>query len=149
MFRRIEESKGNRERTKVVGMPEHSEEEEQIMTWYAASIVMYTKFKEGGQDKYPIWENVILISAESGEEALEKAKKRGQADEGDSDGTYFCEDRAATMVFGGVRKIIEAQDSQNRPDDGTEITYSQMMVDNEEALRKLVSGESVTILYEE
>jgi hypothetical protein len=130
-------------------MPEHTKEEEQIMKWYAASVVMYTKFKEGVQDKYPIWENVILIKAESDEEALEKAKKRGRADEGDSDGTYFYEDRAATMVFGGVRKVIKTQDSQNRPGDGTEITYSQMMVDNEEALRKLVGGEPITVLYEE
>jgi len=30
------------------------------MSWYAASVIMYTKFKDGKQEKYPIWENVIL-----------------------------------------------------------------------------------------
>ncbi|MBO1349526.1 MAG: hypothetical protein EBE86_020060 [Hormoscilla sp. GUM202] len=40
------------------------------MVWYAARAIMYVKFKEGEQDKYPVWENVILIKGSSNEEAL-------------------------------------------------------------------------------
>jgi hypothetical protein len=118
-----------------------------MMGWYAASIVMCTRFKDGRQDKFPVWENVILIQADSDDEALEKANKRGMDDEGDSSGTYYYEDRPATLVFSGIRKIIKTQDSETRPGDGTEITYSQMEVDSEGALSRLVKGEPVTLSY--
>ena len=117
--------------------------------WYAASVIMYTKFKDGLQNKYPIWENVILIEAESSDEALKKATKRAQEDEGDSGGTYFYEDRAATWVFGGVRKLTECKDSASKPGDGTEVTYSEMEVDTEQSLSKLINGEPVIVRYEE
>lgn len=119
------------------------------MPWYAASVVMYTKFKDGVQDKYPIWENVLLIEAASPDEALERAAKRGKQDEGDSSGTYFYENRPATWVLAGIRKVIECADADERPGNGTEITYSQMEVDTEEALSKLANGEPVTVRYEE
>lgn len=51
--------------------------------WYAASIIMLVKFKDGNQDKYPVWENVVLIKASSGDEALELAEKRGREEEGE------------------------------------------------------------------
>ena len=54
-----------------------------MMGWYAASIIMYTEFKDGVQDKYPVWENIILIEGQSETEAKEKAEKRGREDEGD------------------------------------------------------------------
>jgi len=66
------------------------------MSWYAASIIMLTKFKDGIQDKYPVWENVILIEGNSPDEASEKALARAREDEGDSAGTYLWEDRPAS-----------------------------------------------------
>lgn len=119
------------------------------MGWYAASVIMYTKFKNGIQEKYPVWENVILIEAQSVEEAFEKAETRGRMDEGDSSGTYFYDDRPAMLVFAGIRKMIKCQDFESRPKEGTEVTYSRMEVDSEEALSKLVNGEPVNIRYEE
>jgi hypothetical protein len=130
-------------------MPQRAEEEKPVMTWYAASIIMYTGFKGGKQDKFPIWENIVLIQAESADQALEKATKRGLEDEGDSNGTYFYEDRPATLVFAGIRKLIETQDSAKQPSDRTEVSYSQMQVDDEESLSKLVNGEPVAVWYEE
>ena len=119
------------------------------MTWYAASIIMYTGFKDGKQDKYPIWENIVLIQAEATDQALKKATKRGLEDEGDSNGTYLYEDRPAMLIFAGIRKLIETQNSGTQPSDGTEVTYSQMEVYDYESLSKLVNGEPITILYEE
>lgn len=119
------------------------------MSWYAAHNIMYVMFKDGCQDKYPVWENIILIEAESEEQALKKATKIGQEAEGDSLGTFYWENRPATWVFAGVRKLIKCQSRNEKPSDGTEITYSEMLLDCEESLSKLVSGETVTIIYEE
>lgn len=119
------------------------------MPWYAASAIIYTKFKEGNQDRYPVWENVILIEAESSNEAHKKAIERAKMDEGDASGTYYYDDRPASMVFAGIRKIITCEDSNDRPRDGTEITYSTIEVYSEEDFSKLVNGEPVTVMYEE
>lgn len=119
------------------------------MSWYAAHNIMYVRFKDKRQDKYPIWENIILIEAESEEQAIKKATKIGREAEGDSSDTFYWEDRPAIWVFAGVRKLIECQSNSERPNDGTEITYSEMLLDCEESLSKLVSGQTVTILYKE
>ena len=119
------------------------------MAWYAAHIVMSVRFKDGNQDSYPFWENIILIEAASDEEAERKAGKKGRESEGDSSGSFQWNDRPATWVFAGVRKIIACEDSGDRPGDGSEITYSEMAVDSQEALDKLVKGEPVAVRYEE
>ena len=128
---------------------ETAEKDEYIMKWYAAHIVMYTKFNEGIQDIYPVWENVVLLQSNSDEDALEKAILHGKEEEGDSDGTYKYNNRSATWVFAGVRKIIECVDPKERPSDGTEITYSDFTVESYEALQKLANGKTVTIVYDE
>ena len=56
--------------------------------WYAAHILLYVKRKEGTESKYPVWENIVLVKANSEEEALEKATQRGKEEEGDEDGTF-------------------------------------------------------------
>jgi hypothetical protein len=119
------------------------------MRWYAAHAIMVTKFKDGNQNKFPIWENIILVIADSPDEAREKATMRARDDEGDSLGTYRYEGREAVWVFEGIRKLIECQDAENQPHDGTELTYSVFEVDSEELLRKLVQGKPARILYEE
>lgn len=119
------------------------------MRWYAAHVIMVTKFKDGKQDKFPIWENVILLRANSPDDAREKAVKRAREDEGDSSGSYMYEGRPATWVFSGIRKLIECQDAENVPGDGTEITYSVFEAEDEEILLNLVNGQSVRITYEE
>lgn len=119
------------------------------MPWYAAHIVMSVRFKDGTQDTYPLWENIVLLEAGSDEEAERKAELKGREGEGDSDGSFRWEDRPATWVFAGVRKVIVCEDPHAPPGDGIEITYSEMAVDDEESLAKLVRGEPVTVRYEE
>jgi len=131
------------------------------MAWYAAHIVSYVKFKDGIQDKYPLWENVVLIEAESGNIAHEEAVRIGMSDYDDTDDpeqeSMTWDGRPAYWVFAGIRKLMEVTETArtidraeagNRPIHGTEITYSEMQVDSEEDLLKFVEGNPVTVLYE-
>ncbi len=119
------------------------------MTWYAANSIMYTEFKDGNQDYYPIYENIILIQAQNEKEAYTKAKERAKKDEGDSSGTYLYDDRPANIVYAGIRKITKCDDSDSPPANGTEITYSELEVDSEDQLSKLINGDPVTVLYKD
>jgi hypothetical protein len=95
-----------------------------VTRWYAAHLIMYVQFKKHVQRTYPVRENVVLIRADSAEEAFEKAERRGKEDEGDSSGTFTWGGKPATWVFGGVRKLMKCgADEKERPNDGTEVTY--------------------------
>jgi hypothetical protein len=113
--------------------------------WYAAHIVMYVKRQEGASGKTPVWENIVLIKARSEEEAFEKAKRRGAEEEGDDDGTFRWGGKPARWVFAGVRKLTLCEDPDKRPGDGTEISYTEMEVDSEQAVRKLLGGSAVAL----
>lgn len=117
--------------------------------WYAAHTIMYMKLKEGTQAEYTVYENVILLEAESDDEAEEKAIRRGHDEEGDSDNTLRYGDRPATMVFAGVRKVVACVDPESRPGDGTEITYSVFEVRTPQELSDLASGNEVHLSYKE
>lgn len=119
------------------------------MTWYIAHIIMFVRFKDGNQGKYPVWENLILIEASSGEEAWEKAELRAKEDEGDSQGSFTWDGRPATWVFAGIRKLITCGHRGERPTSGTEVSYSEFEVATEEVLQKLVRGETVELTYVE
>lgn len=120
-----------------------------LTKWYAVSTIMYAKFKDGNQNQFPVWENVILVVADSPDEALGKATRIAREEEGDSSGTFLYEKRPATMTFGGIRKVIECKNSESRPDDGTEITYSVLQVNTQEEFDKLIRGDPTLVLYEE
>lgn len=118
------------------------------MAWYAAHAIMYVKFKDGLQDKYPFWENIILIEAETDDEAFQKAEVRAREDEGDSQGTFTHGGRPASWVFAGIRRLVSCTDPLDQPADGTEITYLEMEVESEDCFTKLLKGEPVQVLYE-
>ena len=56
--------------------------------WYTAHLLMYVKRKNHTDGKIPVWENLVLIKADSESEAFAKAERRGKQDEGDDDGTF-------------------------------------------------------------
>ena len=137
------------------------------MIWYSASIICYVKFMDGVQDKFPIWENVVLIEANSEDEAFAEAERIGKSNYDDSEnhddkGDMTYDERPAYWVFAGVRKVsichviasVVAEDGIDektpcyRLGYGTEVSYSEMEVRTEEDLRKLVDGEPVAVLYE-
>jgi len=117
------------------------------MTWYAAHVIMLVKFKDEIQDKYPFWENIILIEAQDSEAAFAKAEARAKLDEGDDNNSFTWDERPATWQFAGIRKLLTCKDETERPTDGTEITYSDMEVSNEADFARLLNGETVTVVY--
>ncbi len=116
--------------------------------WFAAHVILYAKLTGAASKSIPVWENVILIQAESEEEAFAKAERYGQRQAGDGTRPAFTwGGQPARWIFGGVRKLTLCDNPEERPDDGTEITYLQMRVASDEALEKLLAGEDVGVTY--
>jgi hypothetical protein len=116
-------------------------------SWFAAHIILYVKYTKHPQKTYPLWENVVLIKAQSEQEAFAKAEAHGQRMAGNEKRAFTWGGKPARWVFGGVRKVTACEDSEKRPDDGTEITYTQMRVRSFEALKKMVEGQPVGVQY--
>src|ERR1022692_3107657 len=113
--------------------------------WYAAHLLMYVKRKTNAPGKIPVWENIVLIKAESEDAAFAKAQERGKQDEGDDDGTFVWAGQPAKWVFAGVRKLTLCEDPEKRPTDGCEISFTEMEVASEQALRALGEGKPATV----
>jgi hypothetical protein len=111
--------------------------------WYAAHIVMVVKLLEGVQTEFKIWENIILISATSADEAYEKAEIRARVDEGHDGFTWGG--IPARWEFAGIRKIVSCVEPERRPGDGTELTYSSFEFESEDDLKAFVAGEEVRL----
>ncbi len=120
------------------------------MAWFAAHAVMYVHFKDGRQDSYPVWENVLLIEAADADQALTRAIRRAKQDEGDAEGSFTWDERPAMWMYAGIRKLItiSAPKDHNTPVSGAELTYMQFEVPDATALKDLVAGEPVYIRYE-
>ncbi|MBE0416222.1 MAG: DUF4288 domain-containing protein [Coriobacteriia bacterium] len=119
------------------------------MNWYAAHTVLFLEYTDGGpQDEYVMWENVYLVAADTDEQAQIRATEYARNDE-DSDGSHgtVVEGRPARWVFAGIRKLIACVDSDSRPDDGTEVTYSTFSVQTQDELDAFVSGKPVQVSY--
>jgi len=119
------------------------------MTWYSAHIVMLVEFKEGPQQRYPVWENIVLVAANTEAEAFAKAEAHGRADEGDDDGSFRWGKIPARWVFAGVRKLTECVFASDCPNDGTEVSYSELELDSREAVEKMVAGKRVQVWYDD
>ena len=119
------------------------------MPWFAAHVIMSVRFKDGDQDKFPVWENIILIEARTDKEAWHKAEARGKMDEGDSQGTFTWGGRPATWALAGIRKLIMCDYLGARPEDGLEVSYSEFELLTQEDLQKLVDGSLVDVTYVE
>jgi hypothetical protein len=114
--------------------------------WYAVHLIMAVIFKDGKQEKYPVWENIHLLQDQPGEDVYERAARIGERASGDSDGTFCWEGRPATWRYVGIRKIIRCNlTDQENPLDGSEVTYSELEVSSLEDLSKLAAGERVDV----
>ena len=120
--------------------------------WYAAHVIMNVEFENAAdQSSFPFWDNVVLIEADSEDDAWEKAEARGRDGETDGSDGFRWNDKPARWKFAGVRKLIECRtdDASDRPVHGAEISYSQMSVPDRASLSKIVQGKSVDVRYEE
>ncbi len=121
------------------------------MSWYAAHAVVYFELTDGPQDCFQVYENVLLIQAETPDEAWEKAAVVARQDEDDGSGGLRVGGRPARCVFGGIRKVVTVLRQGDGPDgqlgDGDELTYSEFVVADRQALDRLISGQEVELLY--
>jgi hypothetical protein len=117
------------------------------MTWYAAHLLFYVKFKNRRQTYYPVWENIVLISARTLDEAFAKAEKRAMEDPCmEPDDTFTWGGKPAEWVFGGIRKLTTCVDEDKRPADGTEVTYLEYGIASKQDLEKLINSEHVPLV---
>jgi hypothetical protein len=119
------------------------------MIWYAAHIVMAVRLKDQKQERIPIWENIVLIEASSTAQAFAKAEEYGIQEAGDEDGSFRWDGQPATWIFAGVRKVTECALMDNRPGDRDEISFVEMELESDEALRDFVTGNKVSVRYHE
>jgi len=119
------------------------------MKWYVAHLVFYFKRTDRKPRSYPVWENFVLIRAKNDDEAFAKAEVRGQAELSGDDGTIRWENHPVEMVFAGVRKVVLCEDESRRPTDGTEVSYTQMVISSESAIREFVAGNRVAVTIDE
>jgi hypothetical protein len=108
---------------------------------------MFVEFKHGSQERFPAWENIVLIEAETEAEAWAKAEEHGRLDEGDDEGSFRWGKKPARWVFAGVRKLTECPTITGRPDDDSEITWNELELDSREAVDKLAAGEPVRVQF--
>jgi hypothetical protein len=119
------------------------------MRWYAAHLIQYFKHRKGKQKSYCVWENIVLVRAANFEEARAKAEQIGKQEEAYDDKSLTIGGHPAKLVFAGVRKVVECVDPESRPGEGTEVSYTEMELPSETAIRKLVGGEPVSVLMED
>lgn len=120
-----------------------------MMTWYAAHIVM--QIAVNGRKDVVAWENIVLVQASTVEEAYDKADEIGREGEGDSNGTLELEGDPARMIYRGTRRLVTLSsptDNENNPTDGCEITYLQIKLDSQDALRDYLEGDGDARLVE-
>lgn len=126
------------------------------MPWYAAHIIEYLRYLDNSQDEYFVNENVILIKSDDSEKAYIEAKKIGLKNETDTE--IGPDHRLARWTFSGVRKIVECQDNDAAglkqpeiflPHQGTEITYTSLLVNTKEDLEMLSKGGAVKVELED
>jgi hypothetical protein len=115
------------------------------MSWYAAHMIQYFKYRQGRQRSFMVWENIVLIRARNAEEAYAKAERIGREEEAFDDESLRVDGHPAQLLFAGVRKVVLCLDPDRRPGDGTEVSYTEMELRSEEDVRKLVAGESIAV----
>jgi hypothetical protein len=121
------------------------------MTWYAAHLITYFEFNDKNDKQIPVWENIVLIEANSDESASEKAKKylSEKYESYDSEESTLWDGFPGNWRPAGIRKVIECECEDDTLSDGIEVTYSQYICQTEDIVNAFVQGDPVSIVYEE
>jgi hypothetical protein len=119
-----------------------------------AHAIFYFKLQEEEQDSFLVHENIYLLIASSAKEARALGEKYAKADENlNEGGTLVLNDKKASYLFAGIRKIIDVQEDPGVEAltalVGIELTYSIYEVDTLEEVFQLARGEMVNVLYRE
>jgi len=120
--------------------------------WFTASILIAIKPKSYVGGPFEVYEDMYLLEAPSGREAIQKAEQLGREYLLIDDGLTI-DGVPAVRSFIGIRKLISvsnptplAQD-EDRPVSGTEVTYALYQVANDAAASKLANGKKVNVVY--
>lgn len=124
------------------------------MTWFAASIIISIRPIDASNGAIVAYENIVLVEANTSDEAFAKARKYGEAYATVDDG-FTLDNKPTIKVFAGIRKLINISNphpldlDQDPPTTGTEITYSLFELDDDDALAELIAGKEVSLRYVE
>lgn len=103
------------------------------VSWYLSREIIYFEFADQtGQDEYQVWENLILINAQSPEEAFQKALKHGY----DSEEEVTIDGRKGRSKFKGLKTLIPVYEDI---EDGAEIEWLEYVVEKDK-LESLVKS---------
>lgn len=120
------------------------------MNWYGAHVIMYLKYLDGTQEQYDVREDIFLIGTDNLEQGFAEAKRLGKNQEADT--TVGVARTPARWIFAGVSKLIKVlyRDApfEGLPQQGTEITYIRLVVENEQDLKRLADGREVVLVLE-
>jgi hypothetical protein len=113
--------------------------------WYCVHAILFLEQKEGEQHHYVAWEHLYLVEASNPDQAKEKGVIRAQQDESDS-GTML-DDRPVRLKYATIRKVVECQDRGQPPSDGSEISYTEYLVENPDEFKRLIQAEPAQVIY--
>jgi hypothetical protein len=95
------------------------------VSWYLSREIIYFEFADQtDQDEYQVWENLILINAQSPEEAYQKAIKHGF----DSEGEVTIDGRKGRSKFKGLKTLVPVYEDI---EDGAEIEWLEYVVEKD------------------
>ena len=122
------------------------------MAWYAAHAIVSIRPINQKERAIAVYENVILLQAADDSEAMSKARRHAKASVA-KDQSLTLNGEPAMQAFVGIRKIIAVSNpwpldqEDDRPVDGTELTYSEFQVKDENTLTRLANGDAVPVRY--
>lgn len=94
--------------------------------WYLSREIIYFEFADqADQDEYQVWENLILINAQSPEAAYQKALKHGF----DGEGEVTIDGRKGRSKFKGLKTLVAVYENI---EDGAEIEWQEYMIEKDE-----------------
>lgn len=112
--------------------------------FYVAHLIQRVHFLQADYcTEIPLWENLVLVEAESVDMAYELAERMGKESE-DLEG-FTCNGQPAELRFVGVRKLISIV--EDTVTSGVELSYLQMEVSSEEDLNALMSRRPVNVAF--
>jgi hypothetical protein len=120
------------------------------MTWMCAHILIGYFPIDAETWPVRVFENVILLEAPDGDAALVEAERIGRKT-ATAENPMTIDDAPGEARFLGVRQIITisnvhtAEQDQDPPDRGSEVTYLDLEIASAADLEKLVNGEEVTV----
>ena len=95
------------------------------VSWYLSREIIYFEFADQtDQDEYQVWENLILINAQSPEEAYQKALKHGF----DSEEEVTIDGRKGRSKFKGLKALVAVYEDI---EDGAEIEWLEYVVEKD------------------